>query len=205
MKDNRQAISYVLNSYKSFFQYDDEIQEILVDKIYNVYQNSKTFIKMPDKLISLFNDVGIYTLTKKVAKKIVYDISCETRLTEIIDELQSYDTIKDKLSIDRENYTILLKIHDNFIVKTELATQKTFINDKFYYDIEEQDILECYCDFVTDSGIYVLYKKRRLLSFIGLAHPYLKILSDEKKVPKLINNKSVYMIFTNKELIYKSP
>ena len=55
------------------------------------------------------------------------------------------------------NYEITLKIHDDFIFKYK--GYKAYLNDKFYYDIEEQDLLDSLCGFVEDNDtIYVQYK-----------------------------------------------
>lgn len=199
MKTSYQNVAFVLEYYKLDGFSDNEK---LVGSIIELWDNSKNLIGMPDKLIFLFHDVADYGLDKKTAKKIVYDISCQNDLSDTYDELLACDVLKDKLTVDRKNFVIALKVHDNFIVKTYIALQKTYINDKFYYDIEEQDLLECYCAFVQDDSIYVQYSRRRVLSYLDLAHRYLKIFRSTNKIEKYKNNKNVEMIFSNKELVY---
>ena len=155
MKAYRQDIFYVLDKYAA--DLGDEKAHYLADKICELYACSKTLINMPDKLISLFNEVEYYDISKKLARKIAFEITCQSQLSELFEELHSCDILTGKLFIDREEYVITLKVHDDFIVKSHINTCKTYINGKFYYDIEEQDLLECYCGFVTDNCIYVLY------------------------------------------------
>lgn len=198
MKTSYQDVTVVLVNYNLGGFSDNEK---LISAIIELWDNSKNLIGMPDKLIFLFHDIADYELDKKTAKKIVYDISCQNDLSDTYDELLACEVLKDKLTIDRKNVTLILKVHDGFIVKTDLALLKTYINDKFYYDIEEQDLLECYCAFVQDDSIYVQYRRRRLLSYLPLVDRYLKEIK-ANKIEKYKNNKNVEMIFTNKELIY---
>lgn len=202
MKVNRDDIEYVLSLYK--FDFVNDKQEIFVNKILELYNNSKTLFKMSDKIIFIFDEIAHYRIDKKTAKKIVYDISAQKGLSDLIEDFQNCDIIKDKIEFDRNEYVITLKVHNDFIVKTDLACQKTYINGKFYYDIEEQDLLECYCEFVKNNCIYVLYNKRRFLSIFGLTYNYLQILINKNKLTKLKKDKNVYMIFTNTELLYKA-
>ena len=201
MKTSVQDVSFALDEFDLDCLSDKETKERIINGIAEVWRGARTAFGMADKLIAVFRDIANFELSKKTAKKIGYDISCQVGLTYLLDELFSCEVIKDKLTVDRKNFVITLKVHDGFIVKSYLNKQKTYINDKYYYDIEEQDLLECFCGFVQDDGVYVLYSKRRALSYIGLAHRYLK-MSDMSKIEKLKKNKNVQMIFTNKELIY---
>ncbi|MDE6617646.1 MAG: hypothetical protein K2K13_01300 [Clostridiales bacterium] len=198
MKTNYQDVAFVLDYY-NFNDLNDN--DKLIGAIIELWTNSKNSIGMPDKFISLFHDIANYALDKRTAKKIIYDISCQQYLSDLYDELSSCDVLKDKLTVDRKNETIILKVHEGFIVKSKLTLQRTYINDKFYYDIEDQDLLACYCDFVKDDCIYVQYRRRRLLSYLHLSNRYLKEIK-ASKIEKYKNDKNVEMIFTNKELIY---
>ncbi|MDE6200832.1 MAG: hypothetical protein K2M47_04360 [Clostridiales bacterium] len=199
MKTSYQDVAFVL-SYYNLDGFNDN--EKLIGAITELWDNSKNLFGMPDKLISLFHNIADYELDKKTAKKIVYDIHCQNDLSYIYDELLACDVLKDKLTVDRKNFVITLKVHDNFIVKSYLTLQKTYINDKFYYDIEDQDLLACYCDFVQDDCFHAQYRRRRLLSYLHLTNRYLKDFKNANKIEKYKNNKNVEMIFTNKELIY---
>lgn len=199
MKTSYQDVALVLDYY-NLNRFNDN--EKLIGAITELWINSKNSIGMTDKFIALFGDIANYALDKKTARKIIHDISCQQYLSDLYDELSSCDILKDKLTVDRKNEIIILKVHDGFIVKSELALQRTYINDKFYYDIEDQDLLVCYCDFVQDDCIYAQYSRRRLLSYLHLAYRYLKTFKNANKIEKYKNNKNVEMIFTNKELIY---
>ncbi|MDE6029011.1 MAG: hypothetical protein K2F90_01665 [Clostridiales bacterium] len=201
MKTSYQDVAFVLDNYNLDALDNNEIKEKLVGAIVELWDNSKNLIGMPDKFIALFHDTANYELDKKTAKRIIYDISCQNDLSDTFDELLACTVLKDKLTADRKNYVITLKVHDGFIVKTDIVLQKTYVNDKFYYDVEEQDLLECYCAFVQDDCVYVQYGKRRLLSYLHLAERYLKDIK-ANKIGKYKNNKNVEMIFTNKELLY---
>lgn len=201
MKTSYQDVAFVLDYYNLDILNDNEIKEKLIGAIIELWTNSKNSIGMHDKFISLFHNVADYELDKKTARKIIHDISCQQYLSDLYDELSACEVLKDKLTIDRKNEIIILKVHEGFIVKSELALQRTYINDKFYYDIEDQDLLACYCDFVQDDCIYVQYRRRRLLSYLHLTNRYLKEIK-ASKIEKYKNNKNVEMIFTNKELIY---
>ena len=203
MQINYEDVSFVLEHYKLEVLNDEETRNQIINGILEIYSERKNRFVMSNELIILFNDF-YYQLDKKTARKIVSDILGQQELAEFFDELCSCNELKDKLSFDRENYLITLKVHDGFIVKSDLALQETYINDKFYYNIEEQDLLWCYCDFVNDKCICVQFKKRRLLSFFGLCSKYFKFSRNDNKIEKFKNNKNVEMIFTNKEVIYKS-
>jgi len=204
MKVNYDDVVYVLSLYGFGFENDTTIQENLANHILDVYRHSKTLLKIPNKISLLFREFANYDLDRKLARKIVYDIACETELTQLFEELKKCNILKDKLNLDRRNDTITLKVHDDFIVKTYLTLQKTFINGIFYDNIEVQDLSESYCDFVSHECFYVMYNKRRLPSFIGLSKRYFKILTDKSKLLKPNNRHNVNMIFTNTELIYRS-
>ena len=201
MNTSVQDVSFVLDDYDLDCFADKETKEKIINGVAEVWRGARTSFGMADKLIAVFQDIANFELSKKTAKKIGYDISCQMDLSYTLKDLLSCEVLKDKLTVDRKQFVITLKVHDDFVVKSYLNKQKTYINDKFYYDIEDQDLLECYCAFVQDNGVYVLYSKRRALSYIGLANRYLK-MSDMSKIEKLKKNKNVQMIFTNKELIY---
>ena len=202
MQINYEDVCFVLEHYKLEVFNDEETRQQIINGILEIYSKRKNLFGMSNELIMLFNEFN-YQLDKKTARKIVSDIFGQQELTEFFNELCSCNELKDKLSFDRENYLITLKVHDGFIVKSDLAIQETYINDKFYYEIEEQDILDCYCRLVNGKRICVQFKNRRFLSFFGLSSKYFKFLRNEKKIDKYKNNKNVEMIFTNKEVLYR--
>ncbi len=109
------------------------------------------------------------------------------------------ETLKGKVTIN--NYEIILKIHDDFIIRYK--GYKTYLNDRFYYDIEEEDLLDSLCEFVEDNdAIYVQYKHRHLgLNFNHSG--YLKKLKRSKySYRKLRHKKDIELIFDNKSVIW---
>ncbi|MDE5563244.1 MAG: hypothetical protein K2J01_06875 [Clostridiales bacterium] len=199
MKTSYQDVAIVLDNYNLNAFKDNEK---FIGAIIELWDSNKIFFGMLNKFISLFHDIANYELDKKTARKIIHDISCQRFLSEEYDELSACDVLKDKLTVDRKNMKLVLKVHDDFIVKTDLALQKTYVNDKYYFDTEEQDLIVDYCDFVQGNYIYVQYSKRRLLSYLDLAQRYFKTFRNASKIEKYKNDKNVEMIFTNKELLY---
>ncbi len=127
-----------------------------------------------------------------------YDMKTKNEFQVFVDSLKENKLLQNIEAQD--DYSLKLVIHDGFIV-----TQKdgnTYINGKYYYDIEDQDIIECYCSFVEDfDTVYIQYKKPRFALLSG--QWYFKEVSANKfKLQKYIKAKNIECIFNNKETIY---
>ncbi len=100
----------------------------------------------------------------------------------------------------QDDYSLKLVIHDGFIVTQN--GRNTYINGKYYYDIEDQDIKECYCSFVEDSDtIYIQYKKPRF-AFLSGQWYFKEVSADKFNLQRYIKEKNIECIFNNKEIIY---
>ena len=109
------------------------------------------------------------------------------------------ETLKGKVTFN--NYEITLKIHDDFIVKHK--GNYTYLNDKFYYDIEEQDLLDSLCGFVEDNDtIYVQYKHYHFGFHFGHSGYFKEIKRSKYSFEKLKHKKDIELIFDNKGVIF---
>ncbi len=122
--------------------------------------------------------------------------------TNIIKELQENDCLKDKIRF--QNNEIILEIHPDFILKT--INGKTYLNDKFYQDIEEKDLLELYTEFLqNDKIVYIEYQHKHFNFHSNIVKSYFKEMQYEKySLNKIKHLRDVEMIFTNKRVIYNN-
>ena len=114
-------------------------------------------------------------------------------------DFEENKTLKGKVTFN--NCEIILKIHDNFIVKNK--GNYTYLNDKFYYDIEEQDLLDSLCGFVEDNDtIYVQYKHYHLGLNFDHSGYFKEIKRSKYSFRKLRHKKDIELIFDNKGVIF---
>lgn len=177
------------------------VLEEIIKEIITSYNNTKTYLKFPEIIHSIFIKSNI-DLNKRICRKITWALHSYRDLEELFCELRENTLLKDKIELHLKDFEIILKIHDNFIVKTDPTG--TYINGKFFYDIEEQDLLESYCEFITSQQIYIQFKSRRIFHMFPQPLKYFKIYSRKKSIAGFKYNKKIDAIFNNKELIYKS-
>ncbi len=146
----------------------------------------KTFYKQFDQVIEI-----------ALCRKITYEIASQLEVQRDFKDFEENKRLKGKISI--EDFEYKLVIHPNFIVTT--LDRNTYINGKLYYDIEEQDLLESYIDFVDNNDyIYIQYKRKQLLS----ARNYFRLVHKNKyDFIKLKNKKQIELIFDNNGVIFK--
>lgn len=78
-------------------------------------------------------------------------------LKSLYDDLK--DILQDKIEID--NKFITITYHNDFIVKIKLDCWfKVYINDKYFYNIEDQDIYYFIEDIVNDNYVIIEYKNK---------------------------------------------
>lgn len=183
----------------------EEIEK-LAGEVDQMLEQKKNYYKVLDfvyeKLVEKKNDIK-----KKYCKKIVYKIFLDKSLADEFNDFIENPILKDKIGVDFDNAVLTLNVHSGFVVKSNIGAGKTYINDKFFYDIEEQDLLECYCEFVTDDKtLYVQFLKKKILGLFFL-EPYMSYFKTYRKkdgrLEKLKKKKDVEMIFDNKEILYK--
>lgn len=136
---------------------------------------------------------------RTICAKIANEISCEFHFENFCDELRENETLKGKIEVD--DYVVRLKLHDDFIV--EYLGNNTTINGKFYYDVEEQDILETFCAFCTDDYVYVEYNHKHYCPAFALTRlSYFDVFSKDKFSQKKIKHpKDVKRVFGKNGLI----
>lgn len=114
-------------------------------------------------------------------------------------DFEENEILKGKVTID--NCEITLKIHNDFIIKYK--GYNAYLNDKFYYDIEEQDLLDCLCNFVEDNDtIYVQYNHYHLGLHFNHSGYFKEIKRTKFSYWKLRHKKDIELIFDNKVVIY---
>lgn len=174
----------------------------LTDKVTAVFNSEKNTGKRLRKIEEEFRSADT-AITKSAARKIVRGVLYERYFSEILGGLLSCDDLKNKISADREKRIITLTVHEHFTVETHFSLLgKTYINGRFFGEIEDQDLLEIYRSFVCDPAYYVIYKKRLFKSRFG--YPDLKIFTNADRLERLKNDPKVKTIFSEKELLYRA-
>ncbi len=141
-------------------------------------------------------------LPKRVCVSIVRETIMQLDMVDFFKDFSQNELLKDRVSL--QNDAVVLKVHDNFVV--ESACNCTYINGKFYFDIEDQDLLECLCDFVTDDNtVYVQYKHKHFGFHYEYAFRYFKEIPKRKfSLNKLKHFEDVELVFDNKQVIYSA-
>lgn len=163
----------------------------------------RNYIDLWKLIKKVFYDSFDESIEDKICKAIAYNITCSIEFSLFEKEMNEYEELKDKIAFN-EDYSIELKVNDYFIVKQ--IQKNTFINNKFYSNIEEQDFLESFLNFVTDKDtIYVQYKHKHL-TFDHHPFKYFKLIPREKfKYNNLKHKRDIDIIFDFKgklQMIY---
>ncbi len=143
-----------------------------------------------------FGEILSLKICNKIAKRIRFYLDIQ----DYFKDLEENESLKGRVSI--EDFEITLKVHDKFIVTS--VGQMIYINDKFYYDIEEQDLLDSLCAFMEDKDtIYVQYKHKHFeFHFFRGFRFFKKIKRSKFLYRKLKHKKDIELIFDNKGVIY---
>lgn len=176
---------------------DEYSQEAgIIERLINETKHSVSIRKIVEStFLTQFNQLPNRTICAKIAN----DISCNLHFENFCDELRENETLKDKIEVD--DYVVRLKLHDDFIV--EYLDNNTTINGKFYYDVEEQDILETFCAFCTDDCVYVEYNRKHYCPAFALTRlSYFDVFRKDKFSQKKIKHpKDVKRVFDKNGLI----
>ena len=79
-------------------------------------------------------------------------------IKKLYDNLLKFDDLSNKILL--EDRIITINFHSNFIIKIELNSYfYVYFNETFFYDIDEQDILETLSDIITKNHIFIERKK----------------------------------------------
>ncbi len=148
----------------------------------------------------IFNDQFDEILPLKICNDIAKRVRIYLDIKDYFKYFEENESLKGKVSI--EDFKITLKVHDKFIVTS--VGGNTYINDKFYYDIEDQDLLDALSDFVENNDtIYVQYKHKHFGFHYEHIFRYFKEMKRKKYSNwKLKHRKDIELIFDNKGVIY---
>ncbi|MFA6852364.1 MAG: hypothetical protein WCR34_04335, partial [Bacilli bacterium] len=164
--------------------------------------NTVSGYKLRDEVFKVFKYYFDKEISKAICSKIVKEIYSKINFNMHFLDLKRSDALKN-LEIINE-YELKLAIHDGFVVTTKGGN--TYINGKFYYDIEDQDLKGCFIDFVNDDDVvYIQLKRKTFLSVIfGFyrTNYFFEIPKKSFRLSKYIKNKNVELIFTNKEILF---
>ncbi len=157
-----------------------------------------TWQQVQNVFLSQFGEI----LPKKICVSIVNSVKKRIDLLELYEELRANETLREKLTL--ENGSIVLKVHDNFVVKKGCGN--TYVNSKFYYDIEDQEVSECFCDFVAnDKIIYVQYAHKHFGLYYDKPCGYFGEFTKKDFVfNKLKHRNDVELVFDNERVIYSA-
>ncbi len=203
IKPTEKIINIVLNKFiKDISKLETTIKHNLIQEIIEEYTAKNNLFKVITSIQEIFRKHNII-LNKKTCNRITWSIRNCCEINDLFYDLKQNSLLQDKIELDIGKLEITLKIHDYFIIRTN--PKGTFINNKFFYFIDDQDIIESYNDFATSDSIYVQFKKRRFLPTLFNPYKYFIIYSNHKnqKVKKLINNKKIDFIFDKDQLLYK--
>ncbi len=154
-----------------------------------------------DRLTLEFGDFPYRRIKQKIKA-----ISEEEALAQHL-FFKSFDDMKFELTkikwlnatITSTTTNITVEFHPDFIIEiTDFPIYHTKINNKFYYDIEEQDVYEWIKEIAKDNCIFVEYKKP-----IGLFNRryFIEYSKDQFNINKLPNKKRIAKIFTASKII----
>ena len=158
----------------------------------NNYINGKMIQKVFKKQ---FNE----TISMKVCSNIAKKINMDLDMKDFIKSFEENDLLKGK--IINEGNQIILKLHEHFIISN--VERKTYINGKFYYNIDDHDLLYSFCNFVKDDDtIYIQYKHKHGCFYFNHSRYFKKIKRSKFFGWKLKHKKDIELIFDNKGVIY---
>ena len=175
---------------------DEYSQEAgIIVRIFNEAKRSVSIRKIVEStFLTQFNQLP----QRRTCAQIAYDIRREFDFENFCDELRENETLKNKIEV--EDYVVRLKLHDDFIV--EYLGNQTTINGKFYYNVEEPDILETFCDFCNNDSIYVEYNHKHYRPFALTKFSYFYEISKNKfSKNKIKHIKDVKRVFDKNGLI----
>lgn len=148
----------------------------------------EVFKKQFDEIVSM-----------KKCNDIATRISIYLDIKDYFKYFEENEILKGRVSID--NYEITLKIHDYFIFKHK--GYKAYLNDKFYCNIEEQDLIDRLCELAKDEDtIYIQYQHRHFGLNINYSGYFKKIKRSKYSYSKLRHKKDIELIFDSKGVIY---
>ncbi len=170
----------------------ENVEKVACGKKLTVYALRQKFVfpqlKDKQKVIEILTEKGVEVVdwTKRTLEQSEFHLFAnELREDPLLQNIEELDDL-----------SLRLMIHENFVVT--LKDRNTYINGKYYYDIEDQDIKTCYRDFVKEEDtVYIQYKKRRFSFLEGFSY-FEEIPKNKFKLEKYANKRNVERIFDNR-------
>ena len=183
--------------YKIFINFENEEKTFslkLDNVLYSIIKYYKISVDYLENIMSeCENNLNAFFKSKKMRKE-----AYENQLIE--DSKETVDAILklfgDKASCDK--LELKIEYHKNFIIKYNFVKQTMYINEKYYYSVEEQDLFDFLSEIYNDMYYIVEYKFKRLSPT-----PYFKFLSKKKTdINKIRKTNNILRIFDIHSLIY---
>ncbi len=183
--------------YKIFINFENEerIFSLKLDNVlYSIIKYYKISVDYLENIMSeCENNLNTFFKSKKMRKE-----AYERLLFEDVKETVDAILI---LFGDKANYSKLvldIEYHKNFIIKYNFVKQTMYINEKYYYSVEEQYLFDFLSEINNDMYYIVEYKFKRLSTT-----PYFKFLSKKKTdINKIRKSNNILRIFDIHGLIY---
>ncbi len=168
----------------------ENVEKVTCGKKLTVYTSAGRYLFPKVKDMQRVKDI----LTQKGVKTVdLTNVSlAQSEFHLFVNELREDPLLQNIEELD--DLSLRLVIHENFIVT--LKDRNTYINGKYYYDIEDQDIKTCYRDFITEDTVYIQYKKRGFSFLRGFSY-FEEIPKNKFKLEKYANKRNVERIFDN--------
>lgn len=183
--------------YKIFINFENEEQTFSL-KLDNVLYSIIKYYNIPvdyleDVIKECENNLNSFFKSKKL-KKQAWERKLKDDLNETVEPVLKLFGGKASYS----DFEVNIKYHNDFIIKYDFAMQTMYINEKYYYDVEEQDLLETLKEINNDIYYIVEYKSKRLSNT-----PYFKFLNKKKtNVNNIRKSNNILRIFDIHSLIY---
>lgn len=183
--------------YKIFINFENKEQTFslkLDNVLYSIIKYYKISVDyLEDVMNECENNLNIFFKSKKL-KKEAWERKLKEDLNESLEPILKLFGEKASYS----NFEVNIKYHNDFIIKYDFAMQTMFINERYYYSVEEQDLFDFLSEINSDMYYIVEYKFKRLSTT-----PYFKFLSKKKTdVNKIRKSNNVLRIFDIHSSIY---
>ena len=179
----------------------DPMKLLAIDCPKNEYINEATIIakkmKNNELTVKCLKEVFKKQFNESISLKECIAIASKVNIylcgTDYYKNIEENEIFKDKITTNDNE--IILKIHDNFIVSYN--GYNIYINNKLYSKVKEQEIFECFYDFLmNDEIIYIQYESLKLKT------KCFKMINKSNYSYKKLKGKNIELIFDNKKLIY---
>ncbi|MBQ3158155.1 MAG: hypothetical protein IJB98_00500, partial [Clostridia bacterium] len=177
------------------FENDNQYYSIKLDN--TLYSLIKYYNLNVDNLDNVLRECETNLKTFFKSKKLKKE-AIERNKTEYFNNIVS-DILKLlKEKADYSNYELTIKYHKDFIIKYDFAMQTMHINEKYYYNVEEQDLFDFLNEINNDMYYFVEYRTKRLS-----ITPYFKLINKKKtNIDKIKKSNKIFKIFDINSLIY---